>query len=327
MTQSAVTDFVNGVLFRNWGTKITAVILALVVFLVTREEIHRTFQLPLRVVVDPDRVLLTEVPNSVSVEIRGPWQRLNRLGNHELGAATLDLQQAKAGPLQIDPASIVMPNGVILERIDYDPVDLRFEPVLERTLPVIPRMVGEVSADYELVSVEVEPQNWRVRGGKSAVAGLAELTTTTVNLAGAMQTVENQVDLVRPSGEVKFANVPDGVTPRVTVRARLQARSGSVEVTVRVLEKLKAVVPELDPQRDKLPTSEKVRIKGKQSALRELEGIAQPVVPNIDVERGDEKIAIELRFGWAEEVPASVRSSLSLEPSLVRFSVERDQEL
>lgn len=322
-----IVDVVRGALLDNWGTKITAIVLALVVFIVTRDEIHRTFSLPLRVIQDPDRVLMTELPETVSVEIRGPWQHLNRLDSREMGSATLDLTKAREGPLEIDRASIVMPHGVILESLNYDPVDLRFDDVIERQLTVRPDVVGSVSEDHELMSVEVEPQVWGVRGGRSVVAGLDELSTQKVDLSGIEETLETQVDVLRPGDGVFFSGVLEGASPRVTIRARVRPRSGNTELMVPVLSSIASLVPELDPKRDGIPASEKVVVRGPQSALRELQGVAAPLVPEVTVERKEERVAIELRFVWSEEVSASARSDLSFEPSLVRFTVETDQEL
>ena len=52
---------------KNWGTKILAFMLALMVFIVTREEITRSFTIPLRVLDDPNRVLLTTPPETASM--------------------------------------------------------------------------------------------------------------------------------------------------------------------------------------------------------------------------------------------------------------------
>lgn len=327
MNKAKFMEWLDTLLFRDWGTKITAIVLAVVVFIVTRDEIHRTFKLPLRVVQDPERVLLTELPETVSVEIRGPWQRLNKLGQVEMGSATLDLDEAREGPLYIDPASIVMPHGVILEKIDYDPVDLRFDPVVERALSVVPKTVGEVSADYELVGVSVEPETWRVRGGQQVVAELSELSTAAVSLAGATTTIEAEVALVRPADQVSFTGVVDGSTPHVTVRAEVRPRPGSREVVVPVLSQLGAALPELDPSQDQVPSNERVTIRGPQSAVRQLDGVDPILVPEVEVERGSRKIGVSLRFRWADAVPEAVRPQLTLEPSLVRFSIERDREL
>ena len=108
----ATPGFLRGALLDNWGTKGLAFVLALLVFVVTRDEIQRTFAVPLEVVGDPERVLMTDVPDTVHVEVRGPWTRVNQIRESELGSAGLDLRAATPGPMHLDPARIVMPEGV-----------------------------------------------------------------------------------------------------------------------------------------------------------------------------------------------------------------------
>ena len=112
---NAVKRFFADVLLRDWGTKSAALFLAVILFVLTRNEVSRTFQVPLRVEPDPDRVLVTDLPDTVAVEVRGPWTRVNRMQALDLGQVSLPLEQLRPGPLRIDPGSVVMPAGVVLE--------------------------------------------------------------------------------------------------------------------------------------------------------------------------------------------------------------------
>ncbi len=218
---TTVRSWLWGAIFHNWGTKLTAFGLALLVFVMTRDEVHRTFTVPLVVEDDAQRVLMTDVPDTVEVEVRGAWTRLSRLSTQDLGSATLSLENARPGPMQIDPSGIVMPEGVILVSVEYDPVDLRFEPYQEAELPIVPRIVGRVHADHELVSVDVKPDVWRVRAGRSVIEELTELETATINVDGAMKTIAREVSLVRPESSARFLGVEGGdrAIPKVTVEA------------------------------------------------------------------------------------------------------------
>jgi hypothetical protein len=326
MNRERWLGFLRALLLSNWGTKISAVLLAIVVFLVTRDEIHRTFQLPLVVVMDPQRILLTELPETVTVEIRGPWQRLNRIGRAEMGSATLDLEQAQDGPLHIDPATVVMPAGVILERLEYDTVDLRFEPVVERSLPIEARLVGEVSEDHELVGVEVSPAAWTVRGGRGSIEGLTELATEPIEIGHATRPLELRAALQRPPGRVEFTGTSEGPTPEVGVTVRVRARAGERALTVPVLDALRIAAPWLDVEVS-LPAEEQVVLRGPRPSLRALEGVEQPLQPAVQAERRREGTTFEVRFAWKEHVDPAAREGLTIEPTVVRFSVETRREL
>ena len=80
-----VVEFVIRAATENWGTKIMAFVLAVIVFIVTRDEVTRSFTIPLRVIDDRQRVLLTEPPATVEVRLRGQWANVNRLSAAALG--------------------------------------------------------------------------------------------------------------------------------------------------------------------------------------------------------------------------------------------------
>lgn len=90
--------FLADLLFRHWGLKAIAFVLAAFMFVFTRDEVTRVFTVPLRVVEDPDRVLMTEIPETIQVQARGPWTRINRLQDYDFGTAVLDLERARPGP-------------------------------------------------------------------------------------------------------------------------------------------------------------------------------------------------------------------------------------
>ena len=164
---AASRQWLADLVFGHWGTKAMAFLIALLLFVVTRDEVTRTFNVPLRVVPDTGRVLLTPLPDTIQVQVRGPWTRVNRLQDVDLGAATLDLRSAGPGPLEIDRASIVMPRGVVLSSIIYDQIDLRFEPVIEHDAAVLATIVGEPAQDHQIERIETDPRTVRVKGGRS----------------------------------------------------------------------------------------------------------------------------------------------------------------
>ena len=96
-------------------TKFSALVIALVFFVVTRDDVTRTFTIPLHVVQDPNRVLLTKLPETLTVELHGSWARMSRLREQELGRAELDLSDARPGPLAIDPAQPSFPLTMVGE--------------------------------------------------------------------------------------------------------------------------------------------------------------------------------------------------------------------
>ncbi|MEX1365713.1 MAG: CdaR family protein [Nannocystaceae bacterium] len=304
-------------LFRNWGLKAIALVLAAFMFVFTRDEVTRVFTVPLRIVPDPERVLLTEIPETVQVQARGPWARINRLQAYDFGAAVLDLERARPGPLEIDRGGIVMPPGVVLAGIQYDHVDLRFDAVVDRDVEIKPQISGTPAPDYQLVGLEVEPQRWEVRGGESMVARVQQLLTEPLEIEGADRDVEGLRAVVPPLDGVTLVET-DG-RPEVTIRAVITARSESRRFVVAV-----AVPDQLDPT-GVVPRTYDVEASGPLPDFRLLDAmeLSVPVVAQaVRVERGDGKPPVaEVRFDWVEGVPQDLRGRLSLDKEVERFEL------
>lgn len=309
---------VGELLFRNWGLKAIALVLAAIMFVSTRDEVTRVFTVPLEVIQDRDRVLLTELPETIKVQARGPWTRINRLQDYDFGMATLNLDDAGPGPLEIDQAAIVMPSGVVLAGIQYDHVDLRFDEVVEPEVVVAPEVVGTPAPDYELVRVEVQPTRWRVRGGESFVRRVQSLPTEALDIQGADHDVEARRALLAPPEGVILVGAGDQEA-MVTVRAVINAREETRSLTVPV------VVPEgLDPT-GAVPRTYEVRLQGPVPDFRVLDGlgVSFPVeasVSKIEGDGGGGGVA-EVRFDWSDRVPQDLRGRLSFEHAAERIDL------
>ncbi|HWB82168.1 MAG TPA: CdaR family protein [Nannocystaceae bacterium] len=300
----------------DWGTKTLAFVITVLLFVLTRDEVTRTFNVPLRVVPDPERVLLTAVPDNVAVQVRGPWSRVNRLGDHDFGSAQLDLRAAVPGPLQIDRASIVMPRGVVLAEVVYDEVDLRFEPVVEREVPVLPIVIGQPAADYQLVRVRAQPATMRVRGGRSSVLAVAQLSTEGYDVRGADHEVSQTLALVRPPMGVEI--VGEGAEP---MRVKVVAEIGPIahQQVMRAPVQRDAALGE----RGGIAPLADVTIHGPMPAFRELArlGLVLPVIGHAAPAADAPSTHAVIKLRWAEAVPPSLQRALSFEPSEVRVEL------
>ncbi len=319
LNASAVVRVLGEVFYRNLALKLLAFGLAAILFVLTRDEVTRPFEVPLRVEQDPNRVLLTELPATVQVSVRGPWTRVNRLSDYDLGVATLDLKQAEPGPLEIDGGAIVMPPGVVLAGINYDRVDLRFDPVIERPVTVVPSVVGQPATDHRLVRTEVEPVQWSVRGGRTQVQSVTQLTTEPFDISGASATITRAVQVIPPEGHVELV-ADEGGSAHVEVRAVIEPLTERRDVNVPI------VVPDgLDPT-GAIRRSTVVQVHGPLPAFRKLDALDIPFPIEVDVvavpdDVPDDGKAVELRFRWADAVPPEIRAELTFDRAVERVVV------
>lgn len=295
---------------RDLRLKILALIITAVLFVVTRDEVTRGFSVPLRVVEDPDRVLLTELPSTIRVQVRGPWTRVNRLAAYDLGPVTLDLRHADPGPLAIERGAVVMPPGVLLADLKYDPVDLRFDPVERFDVPVVVALEGDVHPDFEVRSIETTPGVWPVRAARSRLREVSEVTTIPVAVAGMQQSIDTQVLVLPPPG-IELVAV-SGATPAVQVNVEIEPR-----VDVRTMTLPIEVDDQLDPA-GVVPKSVEVSVRGPRPAFRQLDGLGlSPVLhADLNVVRAvpTQPGIVEVVVTWVEQVPAAVRDTLIVEP-------------
>ncbi len=299
------------------GTKFAALVLALIFFVVTRDDITRTFTIPLNVLQDPNRVLLTKLPDSVSVELHGSWARMSRLYAQELGHAELNLADARPGPLAVDPATIVMPEGVIFRNIHYEKVDLRFDRVIERAVQVHAEVHGAVDPDFEHTGTVVDPPRWRIRGGSGVVAEVASLATDPIDLDGLTADRTIEAALQRPRQQVDFTAVTVGEVPRVRVTVSVRPKIDERRLSAAV------IAPEGQTLPPEVPTEISVVVRGNLPDLRVLDRATTP--PLVAIAKREKPGptspagAVVFAVQFTDAVPLAVQEHLSLEAAVDRF--------
>lgn len=300
-------------------TKFSALVIALVFFVVTRDDVTRTFTIPLHVVPDPNRVLLTKLPDDVRVELHGSWARMTRLREQELGSAELNLSDARPGPLSVDPATIVMPEGVIFRAIHYEKVDLRFDRIIERAVLVRADLRGAVHPDYELAGTTTEPTRWRIRGGSGPVGQVQSLVTEPIEIEGVTSDLEVDVPVQKPAEEVDFTAVPPGEQPRVKVTVKIRPRVGERQLDVAVTWPVDQVAP------PEIPTKVSAVVRGGVPDLRVLDAATAP--PLVAAARKDKPTAefpdgsVAFTLQFTDAVPAEVKARLTIEAPLDRIAL------
>lgn len=307
-----------GIAFQDFGLKVAALGLTGLLFVLTRDEVTRHFEVPLRIVKDPERVLMTPLPAAVAVKVRGPWTRLNRLEAYDLGSATLDLRQAVPGPLKIEPASIVMPHGVVLSGLEYDEVDLRFEPIVRAVVAIAPQVVGSVHPDHRLMEIRVEPKTWVIEGGRSATRAVSRLLTEGLDLEGATTSFQRDLAIIAPGGGTRLVVDHEAPMTRVSVVIEPILERRTVDVGFDATTGITHHVL--------LPPSVAVALSGPRAAFRRLDSahldaILVASLTGDAVPVGESIRAVEVQIDWRPEVPAEIRERLEFKPELLSLRV------
>jgi YbbR domain-containing protein len=187
-------------IFRSdWFLKFISLIFAVLLwFLVGGEEmVQVTISVPLEITNVPvDLVIANDVPPALAVKVYGPRSLINNATKQRI-SKVIDLRGSHAGRVTIDitPSRLSLPAGVTAMKVDPASVTIVLERRLSRVVPVKAILTGEVENDYELDKVVVEPEQVRISGPESEVAGIRELETYPIELGRATNSFTREIGL------------------------------------------------------------------------------------------------------------------------------------
>lgn len=199
---------IKDLLLHNLGLKLASLLLALLLYahVVTDQQRESRLTIPLALTGLPDSLAVSgHVPSRVTVDVRGKWKDLIRLGliGRQL---TVDLAGVSPGRFQKSisaddvreraiPAELAKAVDVT-DVIEPRTVDVLVEAKRRRSVPLVARLVGTPADGYELVGdPEVEPDSAMVAGPQSVVQNLDTLRTLPVDIAGERERIQRQVQL------------------------------------------------------------------------------------------------------------------------------------
>jgi YbbR domain-containing protein len=155
----------------------------------------RGFRAPLTLVNIPrDLVITSSVPDSVSVQLRGPLSAVFASGAPL--EVLLDLAEAQPGvqSFTISETTIQLPSQVEVVSIEPAEVTLELEQLERRTLPVRPIVDGSPALGFVVAGIRVAPARLTVQGPGSLLEALDEVETTALTIEGATEPVEATVE-------------------------------------------------------------------------------------------------------------------------------------
>ena len=210
-------------LSRNWQVKLYMFLLAILLwfFVVTHQVYETGIEIPLDIVdIKPSKILVSDVPQTVSVRFAGPGKDLLILKYIQPARLELDIHTINYFydyPILTD--YVVVPPGVAVEPlyiIGPDTVNIRLEDEMIQRLPVIPRVEVQPEAGYILSKpVATSPESVTVSGPQSLVRRLRQIETEERIFVGLKETTEQEIPLVLPSDRMRI--IPNQVRSLITI--------------------------------------------------------------------------------------------------------------
>jgi YbbR domain-containing protein len=247
---------------RNKGLKLLSLLLALALwFAVSGEERTETsLHMALEFANLPAQMAIVgEAPTELQVRIIGPQSIVNRLSESRL-TQTIDLAGYKSGShaFYLGPSSFSFPQGVMVIRIQPNPITIRLSNTVSLTLPIKPVLAGNLPEGYELKSIETKPEQLTVSGPEEELKDLKFLSTHPIDLSHLMESSTLRTDL-------DFKNLHLTMKEQVPIQAVLAIEPKTM---TRTLAKV-PVVPEPNPARLQ-PSQVAVTVQGSWFQVKEL---------------------------------------------------------
>jgi YbbR domain-containing protein len=187
---SATSHWLAGAFQQNWRVKVISLLLA-VGFVAfhrgQRDDRLRTVSVGLVWHTPPEhenRELMTRMPSEVHVTLRGPRKTLEDLLETGVPPITLDLRTGSQQRVNLDPEMFSFPPGLEVKIIDPSGIDLKWEDVIERSIPIQSSLTGIVAQGFETGSVSLEPTLIGVRGPRSVVDAMQSARLAPFDVTG-----------------------------------------------------------------------------------------------------------------------------------------------
>jgi YbbR domain-containing protein len=164
-------------------------------------------------------LLVSDAPDQVRAELRGPSGRLTRDTLAEVFAA-VDLAGVTSPGTQtftLSQSDFSLPQGVSFLRAVPSQVSLHFDHLLTKDVWVEIQFAGKLRPGYRLAAKMVEPETLRVSGPEISVSGIQSAQTDPVDLSGVTENTEIRVNAYVAEPRAQFTS-----PPLVTVRLAIQ---------------------------------------------------------------------------------------------------------
>jgi len=220
------------ILLDNLWIKLTSMVIAIILFVVVREDQGKEVDIEIPVVLsnlNPDEVFVGELPRTLRVRVRDRWSKLAKALERKTGPYLVDLRGFSTGSMFVfdreKARQLLGISSLSIQSIYPSEFGVQTEPNVERTVPVRPTLVGIVQEGYDIPKdqVRITPTEIKVRGARSSVKELTELATYPLDLGALDKDTHIDIPLQKPA--LPFLFLED---ERVRVDIQVRARPGKI---------------------------------------------------------------------------------------------------
>jgi YbbR domain-containing protein len=220
--------FLKEAFTENVGLKVLSLSFALGLFaFVYGQQDEQLRTVPVAVVLRPpaegsDRELMTQIPADIHVTLRGSARAIDRLIQEGMPPIEVDLRQGNKEQITFEESMFQLPPDTKITIIDPPSIDLDWEDIVSRQLPIQASISGQPASGYVVKGEpEVDPQQITVRGPRSLVEVMQSGRPSPFDVSGLSEGVHRRrIALDTPPARVKWIG-PSSVSVAVTIGRRL----------------------------------------------------------------------------------------------------------
>jgi len=170
-----------------------------------------------------DLEISSEVADKFYVKVRGPAGRLNQ---ESLSGTLVVLDLASVDhegeqTFSLSENNVILPPGVLLDRVVPSQIRLHFEPRVTREVPIEVRFAGPPPAGYKVSAQSTTPERIKLTGPRSHVEGIHSVDTDPIDLSATVGNADFHSAIYIPDPHVRC----DDCGP-VTVHVQLEKIPG-----------------------------------------------------------------------------------------------------
>jgi hypothetical protein len=212
----------------NAGLKLLSLTFALGLFAFLHgQEEQQQRTIPVGVVLLPpaensDRELMTPIPASIHVTLRGPARSIEKLVQNGVTPVTIDLRNEKREGVVFDPDMFTLPPDVDVTIIDPASIDLEWQDVVTRQIPIQASITGKPAEGFIVKGEpEVDPKQITVRGPVSLVEVIQFARLAAFDVSGLTEGVyRRRIAIDAPPNRIDYIG-PQSATVSVTIARRV----------------------------------------------------------------------------------------------------------
>jgi YbbR domain-containing protein len=313
MSPSRVFQRLRHLHIENKGLKLSAFVLALLLFVVSRQPITnvRLSGVPVEIPGLTSGVEISgDVQQTVSVILRGPRDIVRSLTPNQI-SVTLNLSNREPGErfVQLRPEDVFRPDNIEVLQIEPASIKLRIEPTERKLVNVEHQFIGQVAEGLEVYDVRCEPSIIEIEGPYSQVNKVSFVLTEPVNLSGRTSDFRIPVDVDTSHNSLRV-KTPVPIILSVEIGERRKTR---------IMTKVPVIIPHQQPGVRLLPKVVDVELYGPQSALDKLQPDDLRVEPKTDgLPPSAETVTLQIKLPATTDKHIAVKNIIPSEVRLKR---------